>query len=224
MATGFKRKEVAELLVKCRRRCCICHRFCGTKIETDHIDQAADSQNHSIENAIAVCFDCHAEIHAYNPRHPRGRKFTPEELRNHKKQWLEICETRPEIFLEASRNTDIGPLQGLLDELDHNLVISGEFSGGTMGFLFREEQIERAIREGVLSTVDDTLRQELSKAYGAISRANQLMRSLLTRESTNGQVNQDTVQGAVTKAIQLILEARDSLLGFVKSEDPNANA
>jgi 5-methylcytosine-specific restriction endonuclease McrA len=34
---GFNAKEVAKLLYDCKRRCCICHRFCGIKIETDHI-------------------------------------------------------------------------------------------------------------------------------------------------------------------------------------------
>jgi hypothetical protein len=110
MAKGFNRNEVAELLVQCHRRCCICHRFCGTKIETDHIEPAAETQNHSIENAIPVCFDCHAEIHAYNPKHPRGRRFTAEELIKHKTQWIEICKSNPQIFVEASRNIDIGPI------------------------------------------------------------------------------------------------------------------
>jgi len=40
----------------------------------------------------------HAEIHSYNDKHPRGRKFRPEELHGHKEQWLEICEKQPEIF------------------------------------------------------------------------------------------------------------------------------
>jgi hypothetical protein len=32
-----------------------------------------------------VCFECHPEIHSYNDKHPRGRKFLPEELQLHKK-------------------------------------------------------------------------------------------------------------------------------------------
>lgn len=221
MATGFNRDEVALLLVKCHRRCCICHRYCGTKIETDHIIPAAESQDHSIENAIPVCFDCHAEIHAYNPKHPRGRKFTPEELRLHKKQWLEICETKPEIFLEANRNVDIGPLQGLLDELDYNLVISDSLNGASQtGFLFREEQVTRAIKEGVLSILEESLRQDISHAYGAISKANETVRS----HSNIGQADSlNKAFRSVKEAIPKIKEARDKLLCFVKSEDPTAN-
>ncbi len=221
MATGFNRDEVAALLVKCHRRCCICHRYCGTKIETDHIVLAAESQDHSIENAIAVCFDCHAEIHAYNPKHPRGRKFTPEELRLHKKQWLEICAAKPEIFLEANRNVDIGPLQGLLDELDYNLVISDGLTGASQaGFLFREEQLTRAIREGVLSTLEDDLRQKISRAYGAISKANEMVRSYSHLGNVDSRNN---AFRSVKEAIPHIRDARDKLLYFVKSEDPTAN-
>jgi len=58
------------------------------KIETDHIIPEADGGGDEIENAIPVCFECHAEIHSYNGRHPRGRKFLPDELRAHKALWL----------------------------------------------------------------------------------------------------------------------------------------
>src|SRR5580658_7485028 len=99
----FKQPEVDDLLVACHRRCCICHRFCGVKIEMDHMLPQAEGEDDKISNAIAVCFECHAEIHSYNDRHPRGRKFRPEELRKHKDQWLAICAERPSELLAASR-------------------------------------------------------------------------------------------------------------------------
>jgi hypothetical protein len=220
MATGFNRDEVAELLVRCHRRCCICHRFCGTKIETDHIVPAAESQDHSIENAIPVCFDCHAEIHAYNPKHPRGRKFTPEELRMHKEQWLKLCESKPEIFVEASRNVDIGPIQGLLDEIEFNIVISENFNYERLGFLFSDEQLNRAIKEGVLSTVDDELRKAISIAYGAISKTNEEVRHFNTasgRDRASAPLDQNAMK-SVQRTIPLLIVARDQLLRFVRSE------
>lgn len=220
MAIGFNRDEVAALLVQCHRRCCVCHRFCGTKIETDHIVPAAESHDHSIENAIPVCFDCHAEIHAYNPKHPRGRRFTPEELRMHKEQWLRICDTCPEIFVAANRDTDIGPIQGLLDELDYNLAISADLN---LGSLFRDEQLTRAVREGVLSTLDDRLRLALSVAYGAISKANEAVRQYNNQDSRDlalGMITPRTGQ-SVQAAIPLIKIARDQLLQFVGSESLN---
>ncbi len=115
---AFSRKDAANLLVQCHRRCCVCHRFCGSKIELDHITTAAEGGDDSIDNAIPVCFECHAEIHSYNDKHPRGRKFQPDELRGHKEQWLEICKKRPEVIVSASWQIDVGPIQALVDELD----------------------------------------------------------------------------------------------------------
>src|SRR5437667_10679432 len=89
----FSRDEVANLLAACHRRCCICHRFGGFKMETDHITPKAEGGTDEIDNAIPVCFECHAEIHLYNPAHPRGRRYTPDELRAHRDQWLELCRT-----------------------------------------------------------------------------------------------------------------------------------
>jgi hypothetical protein len=178
---------------------------------------AAESQDHSIKNAIPVCFDCHAEIHAYNPKHPRGRRFTGEELRMHKEQWLQVCETRPEIFVMASRNVDIGPIQGLLDELDYNLVISKDVE---LGFQYHDEQLDRAIREGVLSSLEEDLRQKLSIAYGWISRANEAVRNYNNQDSRDHALGfiAPKVFASVQAAIPHIQNARDRLLEFVASE------
>ncbi len=63
---GFKRTEVNELLALCHRRCCVCHRFCGTKIEIHHIQPSEAGGEDSIENATPLCFECHAEVQLYN--------------------------------------------------------------------------------------------------------------------------------------------------------------
>lgn len=31
-----------------------------------------------------MCFNCYADVKAYNPHHPRGRKFTEKELIGHR--------------------------------------------------------------------------------------------------------------------------------------------
>jgi hypothetical protein len=108
----FKDEDVEKLLVACHRSCCVCHRFCGVKMEIDHIIQQADEGPGTYENAIPVCLECHAEIHSYNPRHPRGRKFQPGEVRAHRDQWLSICKEHLEIFRRGSvARAEVGPLQ-----------------------------------------------------------------------------------------------------------------
>ena len=82
--------DVAErALLDSGRYCCLCHIFCGTKIELHHIVAEADGGPDTYDNCIPLCFNCHAEVRAYDPRHPKGRRFTPSELRGHRDKWYE---------------------------------------------------------------------------------------------------------------------------------------
>ena len=51
-----------KALVSCGRKCCVCHKFCGNNMEIHHIKAKADGGEDSFENAIPLCFDCHAEV------------------------------------------------------------------------------------------------------------------------------------------------------------------
>ena len=111
-------------------------------------------------------------------------------------------------------------LQGLIDELDYNLVISEHIDHSTIGFLFRESQFDRAIREGVLAIVDENLRQTLMRAYGAISRANQAAHNYNNQDSRDlafGMIGERTLK-TVCAAVPDIKAARDLLLSFLQSE------
>src|SRR5580704_1387349 len=120
----FKQEDADALMVACHRRCCLCHRFCGVKMEIDHIIQSADDGPADIANGIAVCFECHAEIHNYNDEHPRGRKFHPEELRQHMEQWLKICASPLTFATVQPFETRIDPLQSLFDEPELNIEVT----------------------------------------------------------------------------------------------------
>jgi HNH endonuclease/Domain of unknown function (DUF4431) len=76
-----------EVLVLCGRRCCICHMFCGTKMELHHIEARAVGGSDTIENCIPLCLNCHAEVGHYNSQHPKGSKFSAKELRGHRAKW-----------------------------------------------------------------------------------------------------------------------------------------
>ena len=142
----FKAEDVEKLLVACHRCCCVCHRYCGVKMEIDHIIQQAEDGPDTYENAISVCFECHAEIHSYNPKHPRGRKFQPDELRGHRDQWISICKEHPEIFRSGSfTRAEVGPLQSLIDELEFNEAVTAVPSGQDQFCLFKEKQFLEAI-------------------------------------------------------------------------------
>lgn len=87
----FTREVRTALLVKAGRRCCLCWRYCASKIEVHHIIPEPEGSCDE-DNGISLCFDCHAEVPAYNDNHPRGTKFTPAELRSHRDRmfkWIE---------------------------------------------------------------------------------------------------------------------------------------
>lgn len=50
--------------------------------------QEADGGPNTIENTIVLCFDCHADAGHYNPRHPRGTRFSPREVRLARDEWF----------------------------------------------------------------------------------------------------------------------------------------
>ncbi|KKN11127.1 hypothetical protein LCGC14_1029740 [marine sediment metagenome] len=213
---AFNIDEISRLLAKCHRRCCICHRFCGVKMETDHIEQIAEGGTDDIDNAISVCFECHAEIHSYNNKHPRGRKFRPKELAQHKKQWLEICQKRPEIFISAGWESDVGPLQALIDELEFNYGVAGLKTPNEIACLFQNKQFFRAIGSGSMSMLVEDLKDVIYDAYMTINSCNELISTAnnypLAKEYN---VAVTKVQNKLKGADQKIKKALDMLNKFL---------
>src|SRR5437016_8716101 len=83
--------EVRELaLVLAARHGCVCHRHRGVNIEVHHIIPQGDGGASDLDNAIALCFDCHCDAGHYNCQHPKGSKFSKAELRKHRNRWHEI--------------------------------------------------------------------------------------------------------------------------------------
>lgn len=83
----FSQKVADEALTACGRCCCICHKFCATKIELHHIKQQADGGDDTFENCIPLCFDCHSDMGKADPKHPKGRHYTERELKLHRDTW-----------------------------------------------------------------------------------------------------------------------------------------
>ncbi|MFN7716805.1 MAG: HNH endonuclease [Pseudanabaenaceae cyanobacterium] len=86
---AFPPSIAEKALLDCGRCCSICHKFCGFKIELHHIIQKSEGGEDSYENCIPLCLDCHADVKAYNPKHPKGRKYTETELVEHRNRWYE---------------------------------------------------------------------------------------------------------------------------------------
>jgi len=87
---SFSQSIKHKMLVLSARHCCVCHTYKGINIEIHHIKPQAEGGKDTLANAIALCFDCHANAGHYNPKHPKGLKLSQPELLLHKKNWFKI--------------------------------------------------------------------------------------------------------------------------------------
>lgn len=93
-----------DALLLSERSCCVCHQFKGRNIELHHIVAEAEGGSSDLANCIPLCPDCHAEAGHYNLNHPRGTKYSPDELRRHRDAWFAAVSERRR--LQASRLVD----------------------------------------------------------------------------------------------------------------------
>ena len=117
----------AQALVGSGRRCCICHKFCGTNIESHHIVQEADGGESTLVNCIPLCFDCHADAGHYNVRHPKGTKYSVTELRGHRDRWFKVMADLASLEQDGASDTPVHPSE----------VFEGQ-SVQLTGFVWRE--------------------------------------------------------------------------------------
>lgn len=87
---GFSRKVKEIALSSSARHCCVCHRYKGIKMEVHHLVPESEGGSNLINNAIPLCFDCHSDAGHYNNNHPKGTKFSINELTRARNQWYYI--------------------------------------------------------------------------------------------------------------------------------------
>ena len=85
MRKPFKEKDKLKMLLWSGRKCCICGKQCGDKIEIAHIIP----ESNDIDDGIPVCHDHHIEIGRYNEKHPLGNKYRIKELKKIRDQAYE---------------------------------------------------------------------------------------------------------------------------------------
>lgn len=122
---GFNLDVKEKAYVASARRCCVCKKFKGRNIEVHHIIQKADGGEDTYENAIPLCFDCHAEAGHYNPRHPKGAKYSLSELRAHRDYWYQVV-ADGKIHVESVQFTHQYYLTNSFDIVSE--IINGDFS------------------------------------------------------------------------------------------------
>lgn len=69
-------------MIACKRHCVLCEKNKGINVECHHIISRASGGDDTFDNCIPLCFDCHSMAGSYNPKHPKGNRFSPEELKS----------------------------------------------------------------------------------------------------------------------------------------------
>lgn len=132
-----------DVLLACGRCCCLCHKFCGTKIEVHHIIEESEGGDNTARNAIPLCFDCHADMRSYDHKHPKGNKYSIPELRRHRDSWYEKVGGNIGLASrEAVIETDKQIYQHLLKILPWDRSISFIRTNNFAGFSFDLDRLE----------------------------------------------------------------------------------
>ncbi len=213
---GFNPADVDRLLVACHRRCCVCHRYCGVRMEIDHIVPVAGGGSDTYDNAIAVCFDCHAEIHHYNTAHPKGRRFGPDELRAHKDQWLKFCAANSAALAGSVPPAEGGALERLLNELMFNEHLA---AAGRIAAVFEVAQFRRAIGDGTFGWLKKEQVSAVHKAYALIAEINNRAQGITSVEHTARRADLSN------QIVELLPQARAAIESAIKAlEATRSNA
>lgn len=123
------------------------------KLECHHIVQKFEGGSDTLENCIVLCFDCHADMRSYDHLHPKGTKYSPEELRIHRDSWLkkisnsgyteESSEYEQDVDrMVFKRIVELLPWQGAISFIrDHNF--EDTYRGDNIRELYRFCQTSR---------------------------------------------------------------------------------
>ena len=141
---GFPQKVKEDALVSCGRHCCLCHKFCGLKIEIHHIKPRAEGGPDTLDNAIPLCFDCHADMRTYDAQHPKGTKYSESELKKFKDNWFKkVKESGSFQFSESAPATDKIIFEKLVSTLPWDGSLSFIYSHNFAGFPFMTDSLNQ---------------------------------------------------------------------------------
>jgi hypothetical protein len=106
-----------KVLLWSDRHCCLCKKACGINVEVHHLVPEEQDGGDDIDNAIPLCFECHGSVQHYNPKHPIGTKYKPDELKKRREQVYEEFTRHlvPPIHYEISQALPSGGVRKLPD-------------------------------------------------------------------------------------------------------------
>lgn len=163
-------------LVASGRHCCLCHKFCGIKIELHHIVQQGEDGEDSFDNCMPLCFDCHADMRSYDHLHPKGTKYTPNELKRHRDNWYSKVSASPgstytDRSVELDRNTFVLILKLVSYSKLVRFIEEQAFAGAFSPKVFEDlDQVVRESRDPALEFIDADLEGMRLKLVDGIAK------------------------------------------------------
>lgn len=131
-----------DALVASGRHCCLCHKFCGIKIELHHVVHTSEGGQDTFENCIPLCFECHADMRSYDHKHPKGSKYTLDELRRHRDNWYAKVTAAPGTRpLDQPHELDRAAYRWIVSSLPYEGVI-GYVEAQDFGAPFKRSRLE----------------------------------------------------------------------------------
>lgn len=154
---AFQAKVKENALVASGRHCSICHKFCGTKIEIHHVLPKADGGADTNENAIPLCFDCHADMRSYDHNHPKGTKYSEKELIRHRDNW----------YLKVSGNFGIANREEIIetDKIIYRLLVEILPWNGSITFIKNNSFAGFSFNTEALQDLNRYMEQCLNPAF-----------------------------------------------------------
>jgi hypothetical protein len=133
---------------------------------------------------------------------------------------LKICAEKPEVMLSAAWDGDVGPLQALMDELEFNKMVVECSTETKRGALFQNAQFLRAVQEGMVAILEETLKKSTLAAYVSVSRANQYILAEVNQDVKMQNQGSASIRArnAIADAAPLIKDAYNDLARFLTSE------
>lgn len=119
----------------------------------------------------------------------------------------------------GNTNSEVGPLQALVDELEFNLGIAQHNEHGELGCPFKDEQFRRAITEGAIAVLRDDLKHVILEAYRHIGRENRRILAFEKTDDPNVRAQRaNTLREQLQETGEMIDKAHYELLQFLGSE------
>ncbi len=128
------------------------------------------------------------------------------------------------MLVTASRISDVGPLQALIDELEFNEKVAERAESKDQGCKFHEQQFLRAVHEGSIAILQDEIKAAVLDAYVAIGAANGLIKAVWIHPKGSGPwaTGVNEAQQRILHARPKISDAKNQLLKFLATEVPAA--